>query len=368
MITEKLRMIKSKSTEPSPVTSASNTTQIPSAPNEIAQITGRLNQIRPQIPQIDKLLLLHSKLTNPNLGTLDLVKKLTECRNLLVSQVEIISPDYLKKPKSSGFLMNLSQLNLLIEQVQRLFNSLVSKMKESAGVGGIKSTGGSTTGNTSIHIGNIAVVTSSNLSSSNASTTSSNNNLLNSASSISSLSTNSSTGSLSKFKVKPTLQTSSSEKYENLLIQRLTLPPDNTSSINSTNTTNSTSNSASARYNRALLKSRKNPKLKLTNQKHLKQRNILLAKELKNLRYASKYRTRIQDGGLGNINLHVTSNECQFIFRISQKYPFDDLLYRIEEMDAENDKYVLLPTHKEPKTFPKSITNIIRSYESSFKK
>ena len=178
MITEKLRMIKSKSTEPSPVTSASNTTQIPSAPNEIAQITGRLNQIRPQIPQIDKLLLLHSKLTNPNLGTLDLVKKLTECRNLLVSQVEIISPDYLKKPKSAGFLMNLSQLNLLIEQVQRLFNSLVSKMKESAGVGGIKSTGGSTTGNTSIHIGNIAVVTSSNLSSSNASTTSSNTNLL----------------------------------------------------------------------------------------------------------------------------------------------------------------------------------------------
>lgn len=369
MIAEKLRMIKSKSTEPSPVLSTALTNSaIPPSPHEISQITARLNQIRPQIPQIDKLLLLHSKLPHPPSSTLDLVKKLTDCRNLLVGQVENISQELGKRLK--GFLMNLGQLNLLIEQVQRLFNSLVSKMKESAGVNGLKTVNNCTVNNvsngnvnnisngTSVH--NTAITATNNINSSNS------NNLLNSASSTSSLSSNpansanSSASSLTKFKVKPAIttnsQSSSNDKYEKLLIQRLSLPPDLSASFNNS--------SDSYIYNSAILRSRKNPKLKLTNQKHLKQRNILLSKEIQNLRFLSKYKTRIQDDGLGVICLHVASIQCQYIFRISQKYPFDELVYRIELNN--NEKFVLLPKHLEPKTFPISITNIIRNYESTF--
>lgn len=361
-------MIKSKSTEPSPTLTINIPNNpvnpvIPQGPLEISQITARLNQIRPQIPQIDKLLLLHAKLPNSPSSTLDLVKKLTDCRNLLVGQVENASNSQEQQQQQqqqgkrlkNGFLMNLGQLNLLIEQVQRLFNSLVNKMKESAGVSGLGAAGN--TGNSAGNTGNIAI--NGNIAiTSNAAVTG--NNL---SSSITSLS-NSSNGSLSKFKVKssaPSSSTtnSSNSSYEKLLIQKLSLPPD---SISTTAPPNDT-----FVYNSALLKSRKNHHmLRLTNLKHLKQRNLLLSKEIRNLRHQCKYKTRIQDDGLGIISLHVISLHCQYIFRIPQRYPFDELVYRIEPMDNNNTKFILLPKHLEPKTFPISVTNIIRNHETTF--
>lgn len=367
MIAEKLRMIKSKSvnttlnistslpTEPSPNSNVnvSNVTNpsVQLSPQEISQVTGRLNQIRPQIPQIDKLLLLHSKLPNPPVSSIDLVKKLTEFRNVLVNQIELVQvPDTGKRIKSSssGYLMGLGQLNVLIEQVQRFFNALVSKMKESAGVVG---GGGGGVGGAVKQSSN----TVTNLSPTISNTSASSSNSLNSASTTSSRSTlsNSSEGTSSGTLKTKQLKSQVTPNYDKLLLQRLSLPPDGKSLDNNFHDNYT--------YRNILRRNEDSFHLKPTNQRHLKLRNILLSKELENLKEI--YRIKLQDEGLGIINLQISTKTCQFIFKISKKYPYDELIYRIiTTPDQQNN--TRLPKHLEPKKFPISVTNIIRNYES----
>ena len=124
MIAEKLRMIKAKSVDPVISNSVNSTTTTfnsnpPAAPalnlspQEIAQISIRLQQIRPQIPQIDKLLLLHSKLTSgAPLNTADMIKKLTDCRNILVNQIEISAAGRKNFVMIAGFLDEVTLISL----------------------------------------------------------------------------------------------------------------------------------------------------------------------------------------------------------------------------------------------------------------
>ena len=125
MIAEKLRMIKTKSTEPiisSHSQNISNTATNSLSSQEITQISTRLQQIRPQIPQIDKLLSLHAKLATTPPNTLEMVKKLTDCRNVLVNQIDSTTQQQQqaanKRDTSNSFVMNLSQLNLLIDTLE----------------------------------------------------------------------------------------------------------------------------------------------------------------------------------------------------------------------------------------------------------
>lgn len=321
-------MIKSKSTEPSPSLSlqpqissttfnAINNPPVVISPQETAQITARLQQIRPQIPQIDKLLLLHSKLTTPPLNTLEMVKKLTDCRNVLVNQIE-------STLAKRAFAMNLGQLNLLIEQVQRLFNSLVAKMKESAGVSPALNT---TNTKTTVSSGSMSISSSSNNSSS---------------SSIS-------MAKSSKSSKTHSTPTASSSEFEKLLLQRLSLPPDEPQKEFSWLQRYISFNS-----------SRKSSSFKPTNLKHLKQRNCLLNFELKQLQSQTK-QVHVQESGLGTLSVLITHKGHRFIFQISHKYPYDQLIYRIEPLQS-NSAFVL-PRHLEPKTFPLTITTILRNFK-----
>lgn len=360
MIAEKLRMIKAKSTEPSPIlTAISNATIITNpilnlTPQEISQISIRLQQIRPQIPQIDKLLLLHSKLINPPLSTLEMIKKLTDCRNILVNQIEISVGGGRK-----NFVMSLSQLNLLIEQVQRLFNSLVSKMKESAGVSPVlmttsnsnasvtKSTNTANTTNTSYatNTTNTSHTHTNNpqISSSALSTTSSLHNSSNSSLSSS---------SKQKLNLKSSQNSSATNNNNSLLLQRLSLPPDDI-------TTNLDVDNWLKRL--IAFNSARKPAASTINQKHLKQRNRLLIYELKSL----NQNYHIQDCGLGNLNVLISKETHRFIFQISQKYPYEQLIYRIETKSNTNNKeaVTLLPKNREPITFPLTITSILRNFK-----
>jgi len=367
MIAEKLRMIKSKSTEPSPIlTTNSNSTIISNpvlnlTPQEISQISTRLQQIRPQIPQIDKLLLLHSKLVNPPLNTLEMTKKLTDCRNILVNQIEISVGGGRK-----NFVMNLSQLNLLIEQVQRLFNSLVSKMKESAGLSPVLTT-----------TSNSSVSATATKSTSTANTTNSTNTTLaantpynssaaytptnNSSSALSTASSlhNSSNSSLSssskqKSNLKSSQNGNATGNNNSSLLQKLSLPPDDI-----------TNNLDFDNWLKRLItfNSARKPAIITINQKYLKQRNRLLIYELKSL----NQNYHIQDCGLGILNVLISKETHRFIFQISQKYPYEQLIYRIETKSSSNSKnkeaVTLLPKNREPKTFPLTITSILRNFK-----
>ena len=353
MIAEKLRMIKAKSNEPSPIVSNTNINTVTANvttnnvsnqtvtlnPQEISQISTRLQQIRPQIPQIDKLLLLHSKLANPPLNTLDLTKKLTDCRNILVNQIEISSGNGRKT-----FVMNLSQLNLLIEQVQRLFNSLVSKMKESAGV---STTTTATT--TAITTTPVVTVTPGNTTLSSTKISNQNSSSALSSTSSSHNSSNSSISSSSKQQKLKTVVQNNTNNFEKLLLQRLSLPPDITSN----------SNTADTWIKRFITyNSIRKPAVRIANQNHLKQRNRLLNHELKSL----KQKYHVQDCGLGILNVLISTETHRFIFQISQKYPYEQLIYRIESKKQSKNTF-LLPKNREPKTFPFTITSILRNFK-----
>lgn len=369
MIAEKLRMIKSKSTstEPSPTLTNTtnntnnninnNNTQVANnqvlnlTPQEISQISIRLQQIRPQIPQIDKLILLHSKLVSPPLNTLEMIKKLTDCRNILVNQIEISVGGGRK-----NFVMNLSQLNLLIEQVQRLFNNLVSKMKESAGVSpALTTTTATTSSSVTTNTSNITKSTNT-----TTATTNTNTNNLTSSSALSTTSSlhNSSNTSISSSSKQKTSSLKSKDNSNNnnnsssLLLQRLSLPPD---------ITNNDFDSWLKRF--IAFNSSRKPSIRITNQKHLKQRNRLLNHELKSLN--QKY--NIQDCGLGTLNVLISTETHRFIFQVAQKYPYDQLIYRIEAKTKSNPNNnkgatTLLPKNREPKTFPLTITSILRNF------
>lgn len=347
MIAEKLRIIKQKSTEPSPILTTS-TTQAqqsqaqpqPQQPqgqaNEINQITARLNQVRPQIPQIDKLLHLHSKLTTtPPAGTLEMAKKLTDCRNILVNQIEISSSTTTKK----SFLMNLSQLNLLIEQVQRLFNSLVSKMKESAGI-----QNSNVNGNNSSHSQNKAPTTSQTASGSNL-------YYAKSSTSLSSTSSASSVKSQTSSQKKLTTSPSTTSSYDKLLLQRLSLPPDRKSANIQAQGDNW--------VKKYVLHGYSNGNTFETKLSHLKWRNRLLLHELKLLKLSSSsLKIHVQEIGLGTLNILISCQNYRFTFKISAKYPYDQLIYRVEH--ESNCGRPL----KEPKTFPFTITTILRNHLS----
>ncbi len=139
MIAERLRQIKSKaeqsgrhsgtqsSASSSQASSTSSSTQsTPStaqplslSPAEIAQLTTSLNSLRPQIPQIDKLIQLHSKASTAP----EVLKKLVELRNILVNQIEMAS---VKK----SFFLTHAQLSLLTEQIQKVSSHLNSRLKD----------------------------------------------------------------------------------------------------------------------------------------------------------------------------------------------------------------------------------------------
>ena len=393
MIAEKLRMIKQKSTETSPannlnapVSQAQNISQSQLSPHSISQlqatpsqaaleishITARLNQIRPQIPQIDKLLNLYTKLTTPPLiGSIEMVKKLTECRNILVNQLELCSVTAANTQKKS-FVMNLSQLNLLIEQVQRLFNSLVAKMKESAGItGGIAKN--NTTPNTTNTPNPHAVL---NTKSSSISSISSGS--LSSGSSITKLS---SAKSISVTNVNVRKPTNINDSIDKLLLKRLSIPQETADAGGTDKYDNWIKN--------FLFASSKEQTRNNSAKSHLKQRNILILKELKLLK---KFKFIIQEIGFGILNILVSNQNYRFIFQISQKYPYDQLIYRIEQVRDRNTKrddirdieilkddhfhnrntqsnnnpfasFITLPKQREPKTFPFTITNVLRNFE-----
>ena len=69
-----------------------------------------------------------------------------------------------------------------------------------------------------------------------------------------------------------------------------------------------------------------------------------------------------QEDGQGVLNLLLTSHARQFVFKIAQKYPFDELVYRVE--DKEGSGAAVLPKNKEPKCYPITVTNIIQNYET----
>lgn len=274
--------------------------------------------------------MLHSKLANPPLNTSEMIKKLTDCRNILVNQIEISS----SSSSSSGgggksFVVNLGQLNLLIEQVQRLFNSLVSKMKESAGV--ISSISNPNPNNNNNNKISSSITASSSISS-----------LHNSSNSSLSLSISSNS------KQKTSTKSNQNDNFEKILIQRLSLPPDLTNNQDFDNWLKRFISSSSSRK----------PAIRTTNQKHLKQRNRLLNHELKSLN--CKY--HIQDCGLGNLNILIPTDQHRFIFQVTQKYPYDQLIYRIEAKTNHNPTVTLVPKNREPKTFPLTITCILRNF------
>lgn len=349
MIAEKLRMIKSKSTEPSPILTANNQSNFGNqvlnlTSQEITQISTRLHQIRPQIPQIDKLLLLHAKLVNPPLNTLEMIKKLTDCRNILVNQIEISVGGGRK-----NFAMNFSQLNLLIEQVQRLFNSLVSKMKESAGVSPALTTTTAASTTTSSSASKSANTTfSANITNTSGNPAATSSSAL---STTSSLHNSSISSILSSSKQKPNLKSSSntSNSGTTLLLQRLSMPPDLSIDFDDW----------LKRF--IVFNSSRNPGVRTTNQRHLKLRNRLLNHELKSL----KQSYHIQDCGLGNLNVLISTETHRFIFQVSQKYPYEQLIYRIEAKTKTNNKgnVRLLPKNREPKTFPLTISSILRNFK-----
>lgn len=354
MISEKLRMIKQKSMENAPVNGISDA--------EIAQITARLLQIKPQIPQIDKLLQLYSKLpantTNSLANSPEMVKKLSDCRNVLFSQLEVVNS------KSNNFIMNLNQLNLLIEQVQRLFNSLVAKMKESAGVSPTTTiptttspskASSTTTTNTSIN--KHTPIHSQTTAFSTASTT------LTAAPSLASSSSSSHSASLSIHKkLKSSASSSSISKssasfsYEKLLLQRLSLPDTTTTETNNNNNnwlSNFIQNQTAYHHGK-----------RVTSTRHLKFRNKYVEKELKSL--PGKQRVKIQENEFGFLSLLLqnTRND-RFIFQLSPKYPFDTLIYRIESSETTTDfqKFTTLPPKYQPETLPMTVSNILRNYE-----
>lgn len=144
LIAERLRQIKSKAEQsgrvPSSSSSSSNSSSAaPSAqstpssasqtqsqqqsislsPAEIAQINTTLTALRPQIPQIDKLIQLHTKMaTAPEVS-----KKLIELRNVLVNQIDLAA-------QKKSYFLNLAQLNLLTDQIQKLSAHLNARLKE----------------------------------------------------------------------------------------------------------------------------------------------------------------------------------------------------------------------------------------------
>lgn len=351
MIADKLRMIKQKSSEASPTLIHQNNS-IPLTPYEIIQITARLNQIKPQIPQIDKLLLLHAKLPSPPpAGTNDMVKKLSDCRNILVHQLEV--SDNSKKL----FVMNLTQLNLLIEQVQKLFNSLVSKMKESAGI---------TSGNINNNTNNINNSFTANTSNSNNLPNS--NPLLNTnnifignspltvASSLSSASSVSSISTINSKILKKSIVTNTHSltavAFDKILLQRLSLPSSDDHLVLNDNF-----------ITKFILQTEREEEILFKNE-NLKRRNLLIFNELKLLKNENKIKFCIQEIG-GNLNILISQNNFRFIFKVSQKYPYENLIYKIEPKYRTHHKkdHYYLPKKREPKIFPFTITNILRNFD-----
>lgn len=145
MIAERLRQIKSKAEQsgrvPSSSSSSNSSSAVPSAqstpssaasqnqqpqqqplslsPAEIAQLNTALAALRSQVPQIDKLIQLHTKMaTAPEVS-----KKLIELRNVLVNQIDLAA-------QKKSYFLNMAQLNLLTDQIQKLSAHLNARLKE----------------------------------------------------------------------------------------------------------------------------------------------------------------------------------------------------------------------------------------------
>lgn len=346
-----------------------NPTPLPLTPQEISQLTSRLFQLHTQFPQIDKLIALHTRLNTAP----DTLKKLVNCRNMLVNQFDMMSQKKL-------LFLNMNQLNFLTEQIQKLSVHLNTRVKETAGggkqasaphsnasgnmnvnttmnqnakpipapmthshpfaAGGFSNKSGPSVATTN---GNVhAQASRSQPSSANGSPTASHVSVSNSSAS----SDQSAVPAATLAKTRPSVGA-----FEKQLSQRLMALEDDPCPP-----------SALSRYICAVSTAEQPAAMTL---RHVKRRDAMLMSELSLLRNEG-YRIHQQDAPHGTVSILVLNPPLatRFLFRVSPVYPFDQLLYTVETEGASMTAPMtaLLPVNCEPRCHPQTISTILRNH------